>query len=80
MSEINISLHSENFLFLESKLLLISDTLKIYFSNNVLRLISRGEKSYGLSTDFQLSTRTFSSCETVIYQTIIPITAPLMSY
>ena len=33
-----------------------------------------------LSTDFQLSTRTFSSYETVIYQSIIPITAPLMSY
>jgi len=42
--------------------------------------MSRGEVSYGLSTDFQPSTRTFSSCETVMYQLIIPITAPLMSY
>jgi len=27
-----------------------------------LRIISHGEASYGLATDFQQSTRTFNSC------------------
>ena len=53
----------DKFLFSKSKLVLIPDIFKDLFFSSGLRLFCRGGASYRLSTDFQLSTRRFNSCE-----------------
>jgi hypothetical protein len=50
----------------------ISNFDTVWFFENRLVSICHWLVSYWLWTDFQLSTRTFNSCETAIYQSIIP--------
>ena len=57
----------------------LSETQDEFFSNS-LRLISRGEVSFRLSTDFNYRPEHLVLVKTFTYQPIIPITPPIMSY